>query len=120
MVDGAPEVQVRDGGIEHGAHEFTKQVDFCVGGLRHGGAKRLKVASGPDMGLGEAPVKHLDGLVGHIRETLREEGYEDGIAVCGWGPLEGLGARLAGEMHQELEAVGVEGVGRPVLHPCGP
>jgi hypothetical protein len=64
--------------------------------------------AGTGIGLGETAIKHLNDLVGHIREGLRKERHEHGIPTRGRRPLEGLSARLARKLCQELEAVGMQ------------
>src|SRR5215813_15398706 len=72
--------------------------------------------AGTGIGLGETAIKHLNGVVGHIREGLRKEGHEHGIPTRGRGTLEGLSARLARELCQEREAVGMQRLQWPRVH----
>src|SRR5688500_5033337 len=76
--------------------------------------------AGTGIGLGETAIKHVDDLVGHIREGLRKERHEHGIPTRGWGTLEGLSARLARELCQELEAVRMQCLQWPCVHSGAP
>jgi hypothetical protein len=82
--------------------------------------EKLKVVSGARIGFRQAAIEHLDDLIGHVGQALGEEGDQDGIAAHRQGALECLGAGLAGQMCQELEAVGIERLQRPVFHASGP
>jgi hypothetical protein len=101
-VDGSAQVGVSDPGIEHHPADLAEELDLLVGRAGHRQAELLEVATGPVVGLGEAAIEQVEGLVGQIDQGLVKEGDQDRVAPLLGHSLEGLVGGPTGDLGEEL------------------
>ena len=80
----------------------------------------LQVAAGAVVGVREAAVEQVEGLVGQVDQGLVEEGDEDRVAPLLGHPLEGLVRGPAGDLGEELQAVRAQRRHVPAVDPPAP
>jgi hypothetical protein len=104
-VDGPSQIGVPNLGVEDHPADLPKDADFLVGRASDREPEIFQVTAGAVVGIREAVVEQVEGLVGQVDQGLVEEGDEDRVAPLFGHPLEGLVRGPAGDLGEELQAV---------------
>ena len=84
-VDGPLQVRVPDLWVEDHPADLAEEPDLLVGRRGDRDPEFFQVAAGAVVGVGEAVVEQVEGLIGQVDQGLVEEGDEDRVA-----PLSGI------------------------------
>ena len=119
-VDGPSQVRVPDRGVEDHPADLAEEPDLLVGRRGDREPEVLQVAAGAVVGVGEAVVEQVDGVVGQVDQGLVEEGDEGRITPLFGHPLKGLVRAPARDLGEELQAVRAQRRQVPALDPPAP